>query len=217
VVKMGTARPSPAHPRPDRVEDTRDPRVQPMRAMVGHGRGLGEALGLVFRRPRSHGVHVAPIVLRLGCSRGSPHASEVDARRKRAPFAQARPKSVVGAESFDFQGLDGKAKVVRGAGRRGEVEHGRNGPFTLMPLVTSVSTKWNRGLSKRPPTLRLLPVRRLSTQTTSTPSSRNRSDRCDPRKPAPPVMTTPLSCRHSPRFMQSVAVPRPWAGRRSHM
>ena len=33
------------------------------------------------------------------------------------------------------------------------------------------------------------PVTRLSTQVTCQPSLRSRSQRCDPRKPAPPVTT----------------------------
>ena len=33
-------------------------------------------------------------------------------------------------------------------------------------------------------------VRKLSMQMTSSPSARNRSQRCEPMKPAPPVMST---------------------------
>ena len=36
-----------------------------------------------------------------------------------------------------------------------------------------------------------LPVIRLSRQITSAPSATSRSARCDPRNPAPPVITTP--------------------------
>src|SRR5512138_752892 len=55
----------------------------------------------------------------------------------------------------------------------------------------------NRCSSRRWAMLRLLPVKKLSTQITSWPSARSRSQRCEPMKPAPPVtsirMPLPLS------------------------
>jgi hypothetical protein len=48
---------------------------------------------------------------------------------------------------------------------------------------------WNRGLSIKWAILRRWPVKRLSTQRTLSPSARNRSQRCDPTNPAPPVIT----------------------------
>src|SRR3546814_14191169 len=48
----------------------------------------------------------------------------------------------------------------------------------------------NRGLSKRCSTFRREPVKKLSTQMTSLPSERSRSDRWEPMKPAPPVIRT---------------------------
>src|SRR5713226_5716879 len=45
-----------------------------------------------------------------------------------------------------------------------------------------------RGLACKCRRLAGLPVMKLSTQTTSCPSARNRSHRCEPMKPAPPVI-----------------------------
>src|SRR5215469_2134299 len=58
-----------------------------------------------------------------------------------------------------------------------------------------------RGLSTRCATLRLLPVKKLSTQSTSSPSASRRSQRCEPRKPAPPVTRI--------RFMKAPCLKRP--------
>src|SRR6516165_1782914 len=44
--------------------------------------------------------------------------------------------------------------------------------------------------ARRWSTLSVVPVERLSRQTTSAPRSSRNSDRCDPRKPAPPVTRT---------------------------
>src|SRR5690349_19305628 len=44
-----------------------------------------------------------------------------------------------------------------------------------------------RGCLMRCATFSLLPVKKLSTHRTSWPCSSSRSQRCDPRKPAPPV------------------------------
>src|SRR5207302_10281924 len=48
--------------------------------------------------------------------------------------------------------------------------------------------KVKRRSTKRCATLSGVPVRKLSMQMTSSPSSRKRSQRCEPMKPAPPVM-----------------------------
>src|SRR4051812_45496981 len=62
------------------------------------------------------------------------------------------------------------------------------GPSIWIGSEMLCSMNWNRGLSSRWTMLRRWPVSRLSTQTTSSPSARNRSQRCDPTNPAPPVM-----------------------------
>src|SRR5947199_6418792 len=46
------------------------------------------------------------------------------------------------------------------------------------------------GCLSRCATFALLPVKKLSTHSTSSPSDSRRSQRCEPRKPAPPVTRT---------------------------
>ncbi|MDE2237079.1 MAG: ATP-dependent DNA helicase RecQ, partial [Elusimicrobia bacterium] len=55
-----------AHARPVGVEDAHDAHRHPVGAMVGHGHGLREALGLVVDAARADGVDVSPIGLALG-------------------------------------------------------------------------------------------------------------------------------------------------------
>src|SRR5689334_3296799 len=57
-----------------------------------------------------------------------------------------------------------------------------------MYVVTSCWMNVKRRSEKRCAMLSGEPVRRLSMQMTSSPSARKRSQRCDPMKPAPPVM-----------------------------
>src|SRR5271165_2611714 len=52
-------------PRPVCIKDANDTRVHVMVAAIGHGCGLGKALGLVVHRPWADGIHVSPITLFL--------------------------------------------------------------------------------------------------------------------------------------------------------
>src|SRR3954469_7493389 len=65
-----------------------------------------------------------------------------------------------------------------------------SGPCTSMKLLTLWSMKRNRGLATKPPTFSRLPVELLSMHTTWSPRRKKLSQRCEPRKPAPPVMRT---------------------------
>src|SRR5579862_3745422 len=58
-----------------------------------------------------------------------------------------------------------------------------------MYRLTSWRAKRNLGCGRRCPTLESLPVTRLSRQRISQPLSSLKSQRCEPRKPAPPVIT----------------------------
>ena len=65
------ARPSSTpHARAVGVEDPHDARLDAVDAVVGHGHGLREALGLVVDAARAHRVHVAPVVLALRVDEG---------------------------------------------------------------------------------------------------------------------------------------------------
>ena len=54
-----------AHARAVGVEDTHDPRLELVVPVVGHGDGLGKALGLVVHRAGPDGVDVPPVGLLL--------------------------------------------------------------------------------------------------------------------------------------------------------
>src|SRR5512138_3617711 len=60
----------------------------------------------------------------------------------------------------------------------------------------------------------ILPVRRLSMQTTSCPSARRRSQRCEPMKPAPPVIRTLGIEARKPRSVVDGQIDRAGPGRR---
>src|SRR5712692_7981429 len=63
------------------------------------------------------------------------------------------------------------------------------GPSRKSGSLTLCWTDSNDLLSRSCAMFLVVPVTRLSTQTTFQPSFSNRSQRCDPRKPAPPVTT----------------------------
>src|SRR5690606_13058763 len=62
-----------------------------------------------------------------------------------------------------------------------------------MNSVTSCRTKRNRGLPMRWARLSGVPVVKLSMAITSWPSAMNRAQRCEPRNPAAPVISTRIS------------------------
>ena len=52
------------------VEDAHHARVQAVKAVVSHGQGFGEALGLIVHRAGADRVDMAPIALDLGVFQG---------------------------------------------------------------------------------------------------------------------------------------------------
>ncbi len=52
---------------------------------------------------------------------GSPETSKVQATRKRAPLALAKPKGLAGPEGAHLDGLDWEARVIHRARRGGEM------------------------------------------------------------------------------------------------
>src|SRR5216683_2302498 len=58
------------HARAVGVEDADDARIHFVITVIGHGDGLGEALGFVVDRTRSDGIHVAPVSFFLGMFQG---------------------------------------------------------------------------------------------------------------------------------------------------
>ena len=81
------------------------------------------------------------------------------------------------------------SEVINRAGRAGEMKDVVHLAVDLDRLGYVVLDKPEFGSSTSPAMLRRAPVSRLSTQITSSPSPRKRSQRCEPMNPAPPVMT----------------------------
>jgi len=71
--------------------------------VVGHRDGLRETLGLVVHAARPHRVDVAPVVLTLRVDQRVAVDLRVEAIRKRAFLAFARPEAVVGPEAPDLE------------------------------------------------------------------------------------------------------------------
>jgi hypothetical protein len=92
-------------------------------------------------------------------------------------FGQA--KTVVGAEGTDFEGLDGYLQIVDGAGRGCKMQDVYQLTGNMDEFAYIVMIEFRRS-----------PVMRLSMPMTWKPSLMNRSQRCDPRNPAAPVINT---------------------------
>ena len=79
----------------DAVEDAHDARVDAVEAVIGHGHGLGEALGLVVHAARAHRVDVAPVVLALRVhERVAVHLGGRGEEEPGAACALARPSAL---------------------------------------------------------------------------------------------------------------------------
>ncbi len=178
------------HPRAVGVEDPHDRGVHAVVGAVGGGDRLGEPLGLVVAGPRADRVDVAPVTLvlrvHLRVAVGLRGGGEQEARA----LLLGQPEAVQGADGADLQGLDRQLGVVDRGGGRGEVQNvvdrsrhhdvigdvGAQQPEAVPPLQ----------VLRRCPGI---PVRKLSRHSTSMFSSSSRSARCEPTKPAPPVIT----------------------------
>ena len=95
-MKFGTTRPSRRRIRGPYVLKMRTMRVStPVIAVIRHRHRFGEALRLVVHAARADRVHVAPVGLLLRVhQRIAVHLADVDARKKRAPFAFASPSAL---------------------------------------------------------------------------------------------------------------------------
>ena len=111
-----------AHARAVGIEDPDDPRIQSVRAVVGHRQGLGEALGLVVRAPRTDRVDVAPVRFGLRVDLGI--AVHLTGRGQQVSRLTrlGEPERAQGADAIDLEGMDRIPQVVSGAGGTGEVQ-----------------------------------------------------------------------------------------------
>ena len=179
------------HARAIGVEDPRHLDAQLVLAVIVEEQRLGAALAFVVAGARADRIDVAPVVLGLRMDMGV--AIDLAGR---------------GLEDLRLHPL-GQAQHVDGAMDAGL------GRLHRIVLVVDRARRGRRGCRSRPPrhragrsrrgasarnagcradaaTLSLVPVKKLSTQSTSCPSASSRSHRCEPRKPAPPVTRTRL-------------------------
>ena len=96
--------------------------VDALLAVVGHGHGFGEALGLVVDAARADRVDVAPVALGLRVDQRV--AVDLGGGGQEEPRALelGQAERVVRAERADLERLDREAQVVDGAGRAGQME-----------------------------------------------------------------------------------------------
>src|SRR5215471_8552650 len=125
---------------------------------------------------------------------GSPYTSDVDASRKRAPFASARPSMLCVPSVPTFTILMGIAGKSTGDAGDAKCSTWSTGPSTSKGWLTSCRSRRNRGCPSRWARFAAEPVTRLSMPTTSQPCSSMRSQRWDAMNPAPPEMTALVMC-----------------------
>ena len=110
-----------AHARTVGIENTNDMSVHAVVAVVGHGDGLREALGLIVNATRPDGVHIAPVVFglrmneRIAVALGSRGEDECRA------FVLGQTERVVRSERADFESRNRNAQVIDRAGRTREM------------------------------------------------------------------------------------------------
>ncbi len=104
------------------VEDADDAGVELVIGVVGHDHGFGEAFCFVVDAAGSDGVYVAPVGFGLGMDLGVAVDFAGAGEEKAGFFDFCEAEGFVGAEGADFEGGDGHAEVVYGAGGAGEVE-----------------------------------------------------------------------------------------------
>ena len=178
------------HARAVGVEDARDLDLQPVLAAVVEEQGLGAALALVVAAARADRIDVAPVVLRLRMDlRIAVHLGGRGLKNPRLhPLGQAQ--HVDRAVHAGLGRLHRIELVVHRRGRAGQVVD-LDRPRRRAGRSRRDGSPRNADCSADAGDVRACaPVKKLSTQSTSTASLSSRSQRCEPRKPAPPVTST---------------------------
>ena len=177
-----------AHARAVGVEDADDLRVDPVVAVVGHRHRFGEALGLVVDAARADRVDVAPVGFLLRVLERI--AVDLGGRGDDEPrvLRLGQAERLVRAERADLQRRDRQLEVVDRAGRAGPVQHAVDRAVDV-DVVRDVVLDEHEVAARQVGDVVESPVSRLSMPTTRRPRSSRVSDRCEPMKPAAPVMT----------------------------
>src|ERR1700733_762994 len=106
-----------------RVEDAHDARIDLVIAVIGHGYGLGEALGFVVDGTRADRIHVAPIGFFLGMFQRIAVALGGGRDEILRVVFERDVEGVKSSEGSDFQSGNSVDGVIHRAGGAGEVEN----------------------------------------------------------------------------------------------
>ena len=87
-------------------------RIHAVVAVVGHGDGLREALGLIVNAARPDGVHIAPVVFGLRMNERIAVALGGGGEDECRAFILGQTERIVRSERADFQGRNRDAQVV---------------------------------------------------------------------------------------------------------
>jgi hypothetical protein len=173
------------HARAVGVEDARHLDLQRVLAVVIEKQGFGAALAFVVAAADADGVDVAPVGFDLGMHLRVAIDLAGGGLEDLGAQALGQAEHVDGAVHAGLGGLHRVVLVVDGAGRAGQVvdlvhlDIQRKGDVVAHQLEARVVEQVGD--------VGLVPVKKLSTQSTSWPCSSKRSHRWLPRKPAPPV------------------------------
>ena len=111
------------HPRPVRIEDSQNSRVQTMIAVIRHRYRFGKALRLVIHRSRSDRIHISPIVFRLRMHQRIPVALRRRCHHEFRAAPQRRFERFKRPIRSHPQSCDSVFGIVHGACRTREVKH----------------------------------------------------------------------------------------------
>src|SRR5439155_12291554 len=126
-------------------------------------------------------------------SRRSPYTSDVDATRTRFPKRLQWSSTFSVPWMFVTSVCTGSSTISRtptAAARWKTTSQRCTSSFTTDDFSTESTIRWKSRRSRRCATFRSEPVERSSRTKTSQPCSSSSSDRCEPMKPAPPVIRT---------------------------
>ena len=111
------------HPRAISVEDSHDPGVYAMVAVICHRDCFRESFRLVVNAARPDRVHIAPIIFLLRMLERIAIHLRCGSENECGVFVLGQTQRVVRAERADFECRDREFQIINGTGRRGEVKN----------------------------------------------------------------------------------------------
>ena len=126
-----------------------------MVAVIRHGDGFRESLGLVVDPARADWVHVSPVAFRLRAHFRIAVALRGGGLKKFGFLGHRQPQRVVGSERSHLQRLNGELQVVRRAGRRSKMQHRIHGPGDLDVFRNVLLGETKSGIRKQVRNIRI--------------------------------------------------------------